>query len=296
MQSTNFDHPVFTETFTLSDGNKIPFVGMGTWRMTDSDVLTSAIDAALEAGYRHFDCAELYENEEIIGKALAQGMAKYGVKREELWLTSKVPHYSMEYDAAKECIDNSVRQLTQSEDGYLDLVLIHWPTSIIVEAGLENRLTIWKALQEKQAVGKVKSIGVSNFTAKHIQEFLDKGITPTLNQIEIHPLYQEMETIKLCQAHNIALTAYAPLAISDEKLLKNPIILGLSEKYGRKSGQIVLRWATQRGFIVIPKSSQKDHLIENLRIGGFALTPEEVEAVNGLNCGYKTDWDPKDEL
>jgi diketogulonate reductase-like aldo/keto reductase len=171
MQSTNisqYSPSTFRETVKLSDGRVMPLVGLGTWKMVDQAVLDHALDAALEGGYRHIDCAELYENEGMVGQALAKAMAKHGVTRVELWITSKVPHYAMDYETAKECIRNSVTALTGDENGYLDLALIHWPTSILAEPGLENRLAVWRAFEEVKTEGRVKSIGVSNFTVRHL--------------------------------------------------------------------------------------------------------------------------------
>lgn len=242
--------------------------------MTDQATLDTAIDAALESGYRHFDCAELYENEELVGKALAKGLKKYGLQREDIFITSKIPPYKMDYEAAIECVKDSVKLLNQQEedgDAYLDLYLIHWPTTIINEPGEANRLATWKALEEMKAAGFVRSIGVSNFTSKHLKHFLEKGIVPAVNQIEIHPLCQDLETVKLCQHHGIQLIAYAPLATSDDKLMNHPLIQSLSKKYQKQPGQIVLRWAMDRGFCAIPKSSKRDHVHANIAIGDFKL-------------------------
>ena len=194
--------------------------------MNDAATLDGAVDAAIESGYRHFDCAELYENEQLVGEAIKKACDKHEVKRDELWITSKVPPYAMDYEAAKECIQNSVRALNQDveEGGYLDLVLIHWPTSIISEPGEANRLATWKALEEMKAAGFVRSIGVSNFTPKHLKPFLQLAEKPVVNQIEVHPLGIDEETIKLCQENGIAIIAYAPLATFDDRLMKNPVI------------------------------------------------------------------------
>ena len=270
-------------------------LGLGTWKMTDSSTLDTAIDAAIESGYRHFDCAELYENEQLVGDALKKACDKYGVKREQIWITSKIPPYMMEPEAAKECIRNSVLNLTKQEDGYIDLVLIHWPTSIVAEPGVENRVVTYKALEEMRDLGLARSIGVSNFTPKHINQFLERGIIPSVNQIEIHPLCIEEETIKLCQSNGIALIGYAPLATYDDRLMKNPFVLKLAEKYGKQPNQIALRWAIERGFVVIPKSSKREHVHSNIAIGDFKLEEEEVQKLNELNIRFKTDWDPKDE-
>lgn len=268
--------------------------------MTDQETLDQAIDAAIEGGYRHFDCAELYENETMVGLALKKACDKYKITREQLWITSKIPPYMMDYESAKECISNSAETLNQmlepGSSGYLDLVLIHWPTTIVSEPGLDNRLSVWKALSEMQGQGLVKTIGVSNFTVKHLKEFLANGIRPTVNQIETHPLYQDEETIKLCQQENITLISYAPLATYDERLMKSPTVLSLCEKYGKQANQIALRWAIERGFVVIPKSSKREHIHNNIALSDFSLTKEEVEAVSNLNIMFKTDWDPKDEI
>jgi diketogulonate reductase-like aldo/keto reductase len=177
------------------------------------------IGAAMEAGYRHFDCAEMYENEEKIGIALEKALKACGVQRDQIWITSKVPPYRMDYENAKECIKESIANL---RCGYLDLALIHWPTSIIGEPGLANRLETWKAFEEMKKEELVKSIGVSNFTEKHLQEFADNKIIPSVNQIEIHPLYIDSKAASFCKKHRITLIGYAPLATYDERLMKAP--------------------------------------------------------------------------
>jgi diketogulonate reductase-like aldo/keto reductase len=230
----------------------------------------------------------------MVGKALAKACEKYGVKREDLWITSKIPPYLMDYENGKESIRGSVDALSLGS-GYLDLVLIHWPTSIIGEPGLLNRIDTWKALTEMKEEGLVKSIGVSNFYARHLKEFKDKGITPTVNQIEIHPLYIENETIKMCKEQNIQLVAYAPLATYDDRLMKSEAVLKLSEKYGKEPHQIVLRWAVDKGFSAIPKSSKPEHVLSNITIGDFKLNDDEIRGLDSLNIMFKTDWDPKDE-
>lgn len=148
--------------------------------------------------------------------------------------------------------------------------MIHWPTSIISEPGEANRLATWKALVEMKSEGFVRSIGVSNFTPKHLKPFLSLADNkPVVNQIEVHPLGIDEEVIQLCQDNGIAIIAYAPLATFDDRLMKNPLVESLSTKYGKSPNQIVLRWAIQRNFIVIPKSSQREHIHSNISIGDF---------------------------
>jgi len=177
------------EKIILADGRAMPYVGMGTWKITDATAVDQAIDAAIEVGYRHFDCAISYENENLVGAALKKALAKYGVTREEIWITSKIPPWMMDYETAKEAVKQSVGDL---DCGYLDLCLIHWPTSILGEAGEIGRHETWRGLEEMKEAGLVKSIGVSNFTARHIEQIMSKAKEkPVVNEIEIHPLYQD---------------------------------------------------------------------------------------------------------
>ncbi|CDW85098.1 aldo keto reductase family protein [Stylonychia lemnae] len=286
--------PIYNQSVLLLDGRSIPQIGMGTWKIPDQESMDKAIDAALEVGYRHFDSAESYENEEMLGIALKKGFEKYGLKREDIWITSKIAAWRMDYENAKDSIETSVKLI---DCGYLDLSLIHWPTSICGEAGEIGRLETWKGMVEMKQKGLVKSLGISNFLTRHIEQMLSQvgDEKPVINQIEIHPLYIDEETIKTCQHYGIALTAYAPLATFDEKLMKNENVLKLAEKYGKSANQIALRWGIQRGFIVIPKASSKEHLLSNISIGDFSLTEEEVQLIDQLNIMFKTDWDPKDE-
>lgn len=236
----------------LSDGREIPQIGLGTWKVTSLEEVEQAIDYAVSAGYRHFDTAEAYENEEQVGKGLKKALLKYGLKREDIWLTTKIAVWQMSYEGAKESMNNSLEAFDLE---YIDLVLIHWPTSIAGEAGETGRLETWKALEEFKTEGKVKSIGVSNFYLRHIESFYEKvKEKPVVNQIEIHPLYIEEETIKFCQEKGIKLIAYAPLATFDKKLMESEIVISLCKKHNKQPHQIVLRWAIDRGFIVIPKS------------------------------------------
>lgn len=152
-------------------------------------------------------------------------------------------------------------------------------------------------MEEFHEQGKVKSIGVSNFLIKHLEPLLPlMKVKPVVNQIETHPLFIEEETIKYCEKNNIKIISYAPLATFDDKLLKSEIVLKLSEKYGKTPSQIVLRWNVDRGFIPIPKSCKKEHIEENIQFGDFVLTEDEIKLLNGLNIGFKTDWDPNDEI
>lgn len=157
---------ILTDKLILADGRAMPFVGMGTWKMTTPEVMEPAVDAAIEVGYRLFDTAESYENEEILGVALKKALEKYGLKREDIWITTKIPPWKMDHENAKESILQSIKAL---DCGYLDLALIHWPTSIIGEPGEIGRDLTWKGLVEMKQAGFVKSIGVSNFLSRHLE-------------------------------------------------------------------------------------------------------------------------------
>lgn len=177
--TNDFKTAVASDKVTLSDGNQIPVVGMGTWKITDPAIMNNAVDAALEIGYRHFDSAELYENEHLLGDALKLALPKYNLTRKDIWITGKVVMWNMSREGAISSINTTIESMGCE---YLDLVLIHWPTSIGELQGEEARLDCWKGMIEMKNQGLVKSIGVSNFTVKHLSSFLDKcGEQPVMN-------------------------------------------------------------------------------------------------------------------
>lgn len=268
--------------FKLNSGCEIPAIALGTYKMTDQNEVDNAIKAAYDAGYRHIDSAIMYENEAQIGHAIKNG----NIPRNELFITTKVPHRQLGYDKVYNFVLQSLKDF---QTDYLDLVLIHWPEANSVKERQES----WQALEKLVNEGKIKSIGVSNFLIIHLKTILDIcKIKPAVNQIEIHPLFIDHETINYCEQQGILLQAYSSFARMDDKLIKNEVLVKLCEKYKKLPTQILVRWVIQHGWIVLPKSSKKERIEENINIDDFQLTEQEIKSLDDLNCGYKICPDP----
>lgn len=256
---------------TLNDGHAIPQLGFGTAQISTSDIVT-AVSMALEIGYRHIDTAAIYGNEAGVGKAIAES----GVPREEIFVTTKLWNSQHAY---------AVRAAHQSLDklglDYLDLYLIHWPTpqrDYFVEA--------WNALEELKHDGLTRSIGVSNFTARHLLRLEEEcQLTPAVNQIEVHPTFTQAPLIALHTKMGIFTEAWSPLGLADD--LTHPVVVGLARRHGRTAAQIVLRWHLQKGYIVFPKSTTPARIAENFAIFNFELTAEDMAAIDACDTGNR---------
>ncbi len=212
---------------TLSDGNEIPQVGLGLWQVKDEAEFNRAFDAALKAGYRHFDSTQAYDNEQMLGKAWKSS----GLKRSDIWITTKIAVEHFGYNHAKTSFDASLEKL---QTDYTDLILLHFPVSIL-------RKKSWTALEEIKATGKAKSIGVSNFTIKHLEEMKKYASEmPAVNQVELHLFLQQPELIKYCREHNIAVEAYSPLAHAKAGA-DEPVLQEIAKKHDKSYAQIMLR-------------------------------------------------------
>lgn len=256
---------------TLNDGNKIPVVGVGVFMIPADSSTYKAVTEALKAGYRHIDTATAYFNEEEVGKAIKDS----GIPRDEIFVTSKLwlSHYG--YERAKIGIDRSLCKLGLD---YIDLYLIHQPYGDVVGA--------WKAMEEAKAEGKLKSIGVSNMTPKIWNEFVPQFDTvPAVNQVECNPFCQQRPLRELMAKDAVRLECYYPLGHGNAELLGNPVVTRLAEKYGKNPGQILLRFETQDGLIVLPKSTNEERIKGNIKIFDFTLTQEEMCEMYGLDTG-----------
>ena len=263
----------------LSDGQHIPQIGFGTWAL-NGEVAIQAVTRALEVGYRHLDMATLYDNEADIGRALAAS----GISRDELYLTSKVRHDDMAPDAARRALETS---LTDLGVDHLDLYLIHSPS---VKRHGDAYIWCWEALQQFQAEGLVTSIGVSNFSDDHIAAL--RGATPVVNQIELHPTWQQREVVEYCKAHGIAVEAYSPMARGADLNAGNGTIERIAAAHGVTPAQVILRWHIENGTIIIPKSTHAERQKQNLGLFGFALAPEEHAAIDALDGPTRAGHDP----
>lgn len=255
--------------FRLNDGNTMPQLGYGVWRVSNEDAVT-CVTEALEAGYRSIDTAAIYENEEGVGQALATA----GVPRSELFITTKVWNDKRSYDAALIAFDESLKRLRLDT---IDLYLIHWPG-----VSGESYVDAWRALARLKEEGRVKSIGVSNFMIPHLQRLADAtGIVPAVNQIELHPRFQQKELRAFHQQHGIATECWGPLGqgslVADEKLA------AIGRKYGKTPAQVILRWHLENGFIVIPKSVTPSRIRENIDVFDFKLDADDIGIIEAMD-------------
>ena len=261
---------------TLNDGNVIPMLGYGTYKIAEEAEAIRCTHEALEVGYRLIDTATLYQNEAAIGKALAS----CGIARKDLFLTTKLWTDVNTRDKVLQTVDNSLRFL---KTDYLDLLLIHWPTAANV--------TVWQTMIELKQKGIVRSIGVSNFKEHHVDEIVNAtGVIPALNQVELHPIFQQPELHAYCDAKEILLQAWSPLMRS--KALEMDALVRLAEKYGVTVAQLILRWDVQTGVATIPKTTNKGRMKENFDIFNFEISPADMDAINALNENARQYRDP----
>lgn len=291
---------------TFENGDKMPALGLGTWKSAKGEVYT-AVKTAIEIGYRHFDCALVYGNEQEIGQAFADAMKEGMVKREELWITSKLWNNSHEKQYILPSIKTTLKDLQLD---YLDLYLIHWPVALkravaYPQTG-EDMLSLreiplsetWAEMIVLKEMGLTRHIGVSNFSIKKLEEVTAAtGVRPEVNQLELHPFLQQQKMLDFCQSKGIYLTGFCPLGSADRpanrivegepKLFENPIIQELAESRGCTPAQIMLAWAVCRGTSVIPKSVHAHRLTENLAAADIELSAQEMETMRGLDLHYR---------
>ncbi len=266
-----------TTSFTLNDGNSIPAIGFGVFRIPADGSTYTAVKEALEVGYRHIDTAQAYFNEQEVGQAIKDS----GISREDIFVTSKLWIQDYAYETARATIDSTLEKMGLE---YLDLYLLHQPYGKVEEA--------WKALEDAKAEGNIKSIGVSNFTPHFWKQFVPQFESiPAVNQVEFNPYFQQKELRELLAADNVRIEAWAPLGQGNRDLFNEPVLISLAEKYNKDAGQIILRFEVQEGIVVLPKSTKKTRMESNKNIFGFALTPEEMDAIRALDKG-KGSHDP----
>ncbi|HSX33572.1 MAG TPA: aldo/keto reductase [Candidatus Saccharimonadales bacterium] len=255
-------------TIGLYNDVQMPALGFGVFQMTNEEAEQSVFDA-LKAGYRLIDTAASYQNEEAVGR----GIKRSGVPRDEIFVTTKLWIADATYEGAKKAYQNSLDKLGLD---YVDLYLIHQPYHDVFGA--------WRAMEELYEAGKVKAIGVSNFTSAKVVDFvLNNKIKPMVNQIETHPFNQQVEARKILDEYGIVHEGWAPLAEGRQDLFTNETLTGIAKAHGKTVGQVVIRWNMQRGVVVIPKSTHKERIIENFDIFDFELTDEDMIAIAGLD-------------
>lgn len=259
----------------LNNGIEIPQIGAGTWTLK-GDIAINNVRLALQAGFRHIDTAQMYENEEEVGT----GIARSGIAREEIFLATKVNTVVMRNgkEAVRKSIEESIKKL---KTDYLDLLLIHWPVKDCVN-------DTWAIMEEMVKEGKIRSLGVSNFNRHHLEDlFKNSTIRPVINQIEVHPLMSQVENIEYNHSLGIQVEAWGPFGQGNIDITGLPILKELAKKYGKTTSQIVLRWIVQRGLITIPRC-KPNHFAENLEILKFSLEHEDMEAINSLNQNLRS--------
>ncbi|NHK31940.1 MAG: aldo/keto reductase [Asgard group archaeon] len=266
-------------TVKLNNGIEIPILGLGTYLAT-GDRGYQAIRHALKIGYRHIDTAAMYENEKEIGLALKDD----DVPREEIFVTTKLWNSDHGYERALEAFEESYEKLGLD---YIDLYLIHWPVQ-------ELRMESWRALEQLHKDGKCRSIGVSNYTIRHLEELLKEAkVVPVVNQVEFHPYLYQKELLEYCMSNNIWIQSYSPL--TKGRMLEDPPLVEIARKYKKSTAQILIRWSLQKNTITLPKSANVYNIMENAEVFDFKITEEDMKKLDSFNCNMRVTWDPTNE-
>jgi len=262
----------------LHNGVKMPWVGLGVYKVQEGEEVVHAVKTALEIGYRHIDTAAFYQNEEGVGRAVKES----GVPREELFITTKVWNSDQGYDTTLKAFEESLKKLDLA---YIDLYLVHWPVK-------GKYKETYKALEKLYKDGLVRAIGVSNFQIHHLQDLMETcEIKPMVNQVEYHPRLTQKALHAFCKENGIQLEAWSPLMRGGE-LLNEPVLVEIGKKYGKTPAQVILRWDLQNDVVTIPKSVTPQRIKENADIFDFELTAEEMEAIDSLNQEKRIGPDP----
>ncbi len=263
----------------LNNGVLMPQLGLGVYAPQQQDEVGQAVESALSLGYRLVDAASIYGNEREVGQALNQS----GVPRKDLFITSKVWMDDMGYDSTLRAFDKSLKDLALD---YMDLYLIHWPKD-------QHRKDTWKALESLYEQGVVKSIGVSNYYQKHLEElFVYANVCPAINQIELSPFCYLPKELAFCRKNNIQIEGYAPVVRGQKK--DHPVLIDIARKYGKSTYQVLIRWVIEQGAITIPKSIQPERMVENAEVFDFKLDEEDLARMAVLYDNTRVAWDPRD--
>ena len=264
----------------LNNGVEMPILGFGVYQVTDAEECENSVFDAITAGYRSIDTAAAYGNEEAVGKAIKRS----GVPREELFITTKLWIQDAGYENTKKAFEKSLNNLQLD---YLDLYLIHQPIGDVYGS--------WRAMEELYREGKIKAIGVSNFQPDRLMDLmLHNEVAPAVNQIETHPFCQQIETAKFLKENNVQIESWGPFAEGRNNIFKNELLISIAKKYEKSVAQIILRWLTQRGIVVIPKSTHKERIVENFNIFDFELAQEDMDAIVALDMKSSSFLDHRD--
>lgn len=261
----------------LNDGNQMPQIGLGLWQVKDQTEFDTAFNTGIEVGYRHFDSAQAYDNEQYLGEACQNA----GVPRDQLFLTTKIKVQNF----GKSHIQSSFRQSLQNlQSDYWDLLLLHFPVTLL-------RKNAWLELEKIKAAGGTKSIGVSNYTISHLEEMKEyANEMPAVNQVELHVFLQQPELVEYCQQHNIVVQAYSPLAHAHA--MDEPVIQQIAKKHGKTYAQIMLRWLLEKDLVILPKSVTPSRIKENLEVFDFELDADDIAQMVKLDRNLRTCWSP----
>lgn len=272
MKDTNIN-----STLVLNNGVEIPILGLGTYLTKSGYETENAVHTALECGYRHIDTASIYKNEEDIGRAIKSS----GIIQEDIFITTKVWNSDQGYDSTLRAFDQSLERLGMD---YVDLYLIHWP-----QTGTRN--STWDAVVELYQTRRARSIGVSNYTIKHLEELmLTTEITPVVNQVELTPYLYQKDLIEYCHNNSIQVESYSPLVRG--KKFNDPRLIQISEKYAKSAAQILIRWTIQKNLITLPKSATASRIRENADVFDFNISDDDMMFLDSFNENYRIAWDP----
>lgn len=265
------------QNVTLNNGVEIPILGFGVFQITDPAECEKCVVDAIETGYRHIDTAASYQNEPAVGRGIKQS----GVPREELFITTKLWIQSRGYEDSMKAFETSLNRLQLD---YVDLYLIHQPYGDVYGE--------WHAMEELYRQGKVRAIGVSNFYPDRIMDLMvHNDITPAVNQIEVSPFHQQVETQKFLEEHTVKVEAWAPFAEGRNDLFRNELLASIGAKYNKRVAQVVLRWLVQRGIIALAKTTHKERMVENISVFDFELSNDDMAAMTTLDTKTSSFFD-----
>ncbi|GAB6030466.1 hypothetical protein CHUAL_007332 [Chamberlinius hualienensis] len=286
---------LISKTVTLNNGVNMPILGLGTYRIK-GDAVKPVVDFALRHGYRSIDSAAFYRNEEGIGESVNRVLPVLGLKREDIFITTKLPPTHQGTEKCQEMFNTSLKNLNTP---YIDLYLIHWPGAAGINTTQSElvsslRRESWLKMEQLYKEGAVRAIGVSNYTIKHLEELFSYcTVKPAVNQVECHPHLTQKELLDYCKLHGIHLQAYSSLGTSTTtELLDDKVVNEVAKKLNKTPAQVLLRWAIQQGIGVIPKASNLDHVKANHQVWDFSLSDEDVKLLNNLKASQRYCWDP----